>query len=274
MANEHNIRNGIGITVWISSGMKIQETQLALSRFVRMSGRKPTPDDKLELAKRRQRFMKRVNAFHQQALELFPDVDFVEAFVLNPPLQDMFEHEDDMELLADNLPSSDNMLAENMDVILPSSFDILTQGMEIARKQEIDLCIAQANDTLAAIRLEIEHKSFIYWKQINIVEGKKGKMRAYMQVNAVDRNLAHHLRVYSNARRALERLQAPRRLSANFAALRRRIPILFQTSHNLILQVTGTKIFLGFGGSISMEILPKTFTWKNVSIEKAILFSG
>ena len=149
-----------------------------------MSGHKPTQDDKLELVKRRQRFIKRVDAFHRQATELFPDVDFVEAFVLNTPLQDVFEHEDDMELLADNPPSADNMLAENMDIILPSSIDILPQGMEIARKQEIDLCIAQANDTLAAIHLEIGHKSFIYRKQINIVEGKKGKMRAYMQVNA------------------------------------------------------------------------------------------
>ena len=199
MAKEHNIRNGIGMTVWISSGMKIQETQLALSRFIRMRGRKPTDEDKLELAKRRQRFIKRLDAFHRQAAELFPDTDFVDAFVLNPPVEDEFEHDEDIELLAANPRSADDTLPENMDVILPSSFDILPADMEIARKQEIDLRIAQANDTLAALRLEIGHKSFIYRKQINIMEGKKGKTRAYTQVNAVDRNLAHHLRVYSNA---------------------------------------------------------------------------
>ena len=222
MAKEDNNRNGIGITMWISSGLKIQETQLALSRFVRMNGRKPTPDDKLELAKRRQRFIKRVDAFHQQAAELFPNVDFIDAFVLNPPLEDGFEHDDDIELLEVNPPSSDNTLPENMDVILPSSFDILPEGMEMARKQEIDLRIAQANDTLAAIRLEIGHKSFIYRKQINIVEGKKGKTRAYTQVNAVDRNLAHHLRVYSNARWALERLQAPQDIISKFRPIEKK----------------------------------------------------
>ena len=208
MAKEQNIRNGIGITVWISSGMKIQETQLALSRFVRMRGRNPTPEDKLELAKRRQRFIKRLDAFHRQGAELFPDTDFLDPFVLNPPLEDDFEHDDDIELLAANPLSTDDKLPENMDIVLPSSFGILPEGMEIAHKQEIDLRIAQANDTLAAIRLEIGHKSFIYWKQINIVEGKKGKTRAYTQVNAVDRNVAHHLRVYSNARWALGRLKA------------------------------------------------------------------
>ena len=91
MAKEHNIRNGIGMTIWISSGTKIQETQLALSRFVRMRGCKPTDEDKLELAKQRQRFIKRLDAFHRQAAELFPDMDFVDAFVLNPPVEDEFE---------------------------------------------------------------------------------------------------------------------------------------------------------------------------------------
>ena len=227
MAREQIVRNGIGITIWISSGMKIQETQLALSRFARMSGCRPTRDDKLELAKRRQRFLKRVDAFHRQAAELFPDTDFVDAFVLNLPLEDGFEHDDDMELLTENPPSVDNTLPENMDVILPSSFDILPDGMDIAQRQEIDLRIAQANDTLAAIHLEIRHKSFIYRKQINIVQGKKGKMRAYSQVNAVDRNLAHHLRVYSNARWALERLRAPPDVIEKF------LPIEKKDTHTL-----------------------------------------
>ena len=222
MAKEHNIRNGIGMTVWISSGMKIQETQLALSRFVRMRGRKPTDEDKLELAKRRQRFIKRLDAFHRQAAELFPDTDFLDAFVLNPPVEDEFEHDEDIELLAANPRSADDTLPENMDVILPSSFDILPADMEIARKQEIDLRIAQANDTLAALRLEIGHKSFIYRKQINIMEGKKGKMRAYTQVNAVDRNLAHHLRVYSNARWALARLKASPDIISKFQPIEKK----------------------------------------------------
>lgn len=208
MAKEHKIRNAIGITVWLSTGIKLQETQLALSRFVRMTGRKPTRDDKVDLAKRRQKFVRQLDAFHRQGAELFPGIDFLDAFVLNPPSEDQFEHDDDFDMLEANPPSPDKTLPENMDIILPSSFDSLPDGMEIARAQEVDLRTAQANDTLAAIRLEIGHKSFIYRKQINIQEGKKGKTRAYSQVNAVDRNLAHHLRVYSNARWALGRLKA------------------------------------------------------------------
>ena len=38
---------------------------------------------------------------------------------------------------------------------------------------------------------------------------KKRKTRAYDQVNVIDRNLAHHLRVYGQARWALQWLTAP-----------------------------------------------------------------
>ena len=79
-------------------------------------------------------------------------------------------------------------------------------------------------------------------------------------VNAVDRNLAHHLRVYSNARWALERLQAPPEIISKFHPIEKKdtrtLPNISQSNtpgHRI-------KIFLGFGGSISMEILPKTFT--------------
>ena len=97
-----------------------------------MRGRNPTAEDKVELAKRQQRFLKRLDAFHRQGAELFPDTDFLDPFVLNPPLEDDFEHDDDIELLAANPPSADDKLPENMDIVLPSSFDILPEGMEIA----------------------------------------------------------------------------------------------------------------------------------------------
>jgi hypothetical protein len=137
-------------------------------------------------------------------------------------------------LLAANPQGWDNTLPENMDTILPLSFDILPDGMEMAGKQEVDLRIAQANDTLVAICLEIGHKSFIYLKQINILQGKKGKTRAYMQVNAVDRNLAHHLQVYSNARWALARLQAPPDIIRTFQPIQgkdtHRLPSISQSN--------------------------------------------
>ena len=182
--------------------------RLALSRFIRMMGRKPTADDKVDLAKRRQIFLRRIDAFDGQASELFPGVDFSIESVHAPPVEDGYEHDDDLEMLLANPPSSDKLLPENMEIILPSSFTDLPEQMAIARQREIHLRIAQANDTLAAIRLEIGHKSFIYRKEINIQESKKGKTRAYAQVNTADRNLAHHLRVYAQARWALSRLGA------------------------------------------------------------------
>jgi hypothetical protein len=173
-----------------------------------MMGRKPTPEDKLDLAKRRQMFLRRIDAFEREAYELFPGVDFVSQTMNIPPVEDGYEYDDDLETLLANPPSSDRQMAESMEVILPSSFPDLPEQMAIARQREIHLRIAQANDTLAAIRLEIGHKSFIYRKEINNQESKKGKTRSYDKVNTADRNLAHHLRVYAQARWALARLGA------------------------------------------------------------------
>jgi hypothetical protein len=106
--------------------------------------------------------------------EIFPRVDFLSESMDTSPLEDNYEHDNDLETLLANSPTSNKLLPKNMEIGLPSSFTCLLEQMAMARQQEIELQIAQANDTLAAICLEIRHKSFIYWKQINIQESKKG----------------------------------------------------------------------------------------------------
>ncbi|KIJ92472.1 hypothetical protein K443DRAFT_135283 [Laccaria amethystina LaAM-08-1] len=93
--------------------------------------------------------------------------------------------------------------------------------MQATRQVEIELRVAQANDTLASIRLDIGHKLFVYRKKVNVEESKKGKTQAYDQVNAIDRNLAHHLRVYGQARWALQRLSAPEHLLSRFKEIKK-----------------------------------------------------
>ena len=172
-------------------------------------GKKPTSDEKLELARRRQRFVKRLDTFEQEAMTLFPDVDFAGPEFQVPPTMDEYEHQEDFELLKESTSHADTDLPEYREIILPSAFTDLPGTMNTARLVEIELRIAQANDTLASIRLDIGHKSFIFRKKINLDESKKGKTQAYNQVNTIDRNLAHHLRVYGQARWSLQHLSAP-----------------------------------------------------------------
>lgn len=183
-------------------------------------GKKPTSEDKLELARRRQRFVKRLDSFEEQAVIFFPEVSFSEA-LLAPPTMDEYEHEEDLELLRNNPPQADNILPEYREIILPSAFSIVPQTMKGAREIEIELRVAQANDRLASIRLDIGHKSFVYRKKINVEESKKGKTRSYDEVNTIDRNLAHHLRVYSQARWALHQLTAPSNILSRFEEIKK-----------------------------------------------------
>ena len=132
-------------------------------------------------------------------MTLFPDVEFSRRDFHVPPMMDEYEHQEDFKVLQESGPYGDTSLPEYREIILPSAFPNIPRTMKMAREVEIELRIAQANDTLASIRLDIGHKSFIFWKKINVDESKKGKTRAYDQVNAIDRNLAHHLRVYGQA---------------------------------------------------------------------------
>ena len=184
-------------------------------------GKKPTSDEKLELARRRQRFVKRLDTFEQEAMTLFPDVDFAGPEFQVPPTMDEYEHQEDFELLKESTSHADADLPEYREIILPSAFTDLPGTMNTARLVEIELRIAQANDTLASIRLDIGHKSFIFRKKINLDESKKGKTRAYNQVNAIDRNLAHHLRVYGQARWSLQHLSAPSDILMRFKEIKK-----------------------------------------------------
>lgn len=184
-------------------------------------GRKPTSEDKLELARRRQRFVKRLDSFEQEAITLFPDVEFSGRDFHVPPMMDEYEHQEDFKVLQESGPYGDTSLPEYREIILPSAFPNIPGTMKMACEVEIELRIAQANDTLASIRLDIGHKSFIFRKKINVDESKKGKTRAYDQVNAIDRNLAHHLRVYGQARWSLQQLSAPPNILTRFKEIKK-----------------------------------------------------
>ncbi|KIJ92471.1 hypothetical protein K443DRAFT_46691, partial [Laccaria amethystina LaAM-08-1] len=73
MAKEQSLRKNIGLSLWISTGIKLQETQ----------------------------FMKRLDTFEQEAVTTFLEVNFSDEFHV-PPVMDEYEHPDDFELLQIN----------------------------------------------------------------------------------------------------------------------------------------------------------------------------
>ncbi|EAU92244.2 hypothetical protein CC1G_10130 [Coprinopsis cinerea okayama7 len=216
MVKEQRRNKHIGVTSWLSLGIKIQESQLTLKAFKRTLPRLDlrTELQNLELVRRREQLRNDITEFLETGAGLFPQVDFDEYSWVTPPQTNPEIEGDDedsdsgMELDPENPFLEDDRDPEDADVPLPSSFSQLPVSMESAAQKEIQLRIAQANDALETVRTEIGHKSFLYRSNIRLADGKKQKTRGYAAVKSVNQNMRHHIRLYNQARWSLRRLGA------------------------------------------------------------------
>ncbi|KAH6885997.1 hypothetical protein BKA70DRAFT_1236736 [Coprinopsis sp. MPI-PUGE-AT-0042] len=145
---------------------------LHLKAYIRNLPRLDLRTDNQELEKERCRKQLQADAvrFLEDAQRLFPAVDFKDYQWFNPPDTnpsiDLEVDEDyQFDLESDN-PFVDSIKdPEALDIPLPSAFQTLPASMKSARQKEISLRIAQANDSLEAIRMEIGHKSYLIYNQ-------------------------------------------------------------------------------------------------------------
>ncbi|KAG2007445.1 hypothetical protein CC2G_015139 [Coprinopsis cinerea AmutBmut pab1-1] len=184
MVEEQNQNIGVGVTSWLTTGFKIQESQLQLKAFRRSLPRQSLRTDaqELELVKKRETLHSEISSFWTSTQILFPDVNLDQYRYLNPPesAADIDGEDQDSEPIlldyGDN-PFTEAPDPEDVDIPLPSSFDRLPTLMRSAGRKEIKLRVAQANDALEAIRTEIGHKSYLFRSNIRLADGKKQKTR-------------------------------------------------------------------------------------------------
>ncbi|KAH6867625.1 hypothetical protein BKA70DRAFT_1380018 [Coprinopsis sp. MPI-PUGE-AT-0042] len=201
MDKEQVSNTGLGITSWISAGMKIQETQQGVCAFIhrqgkqRTEGKRLTETQSVEIAKKREALQKEINEFYTTGAALFPDVDFQELKCDLPPQGSVeienndTDSEEDGEATLRQFSLSRND-AENIELPLPSSFPAgIPASMETALDYEHKLRIGQMDDLLEKIWSDIGHKSFLYCSNVRLAEGKKGVTQGYDAVHAVDRTL-------------------------------------------------------------------------------------
>ncbi|KAH6888763.1 hypothetical protein BKA70DRAFT_1235295 [Coprinopsis sp. MPI-PUGE-AT-0042] len=214
MEKEQSENSGLGITSWLVAGMKIQESQERVRALVRSLGvRKSWTDlQRLEVTKKREQLQLDVNNFYENAILLFPEVNFRDIKCDTAPEESVeIDGEDDSneeaEVQERNRFSVSQNQAEDIELPLPSTFPSeLPPSMDAANDFEIKLRVAQADDFLENIRTDIGHKSFLYRSNIRLAEGKRLKTRGYDTINAVDANLRLNIKIYHQARWALRRL--------------------------------------------------------------------
>jgi len=81
-------------------------------------------------------------------------------------------------------------------------------GLETLAKQEIELRVGQANDSLAALRVELGHKSLLFRSKVRYSKNQKGKTRAWKEVAQSAGRVMKHVACYQRAQQALKRLGA------------------------------------------------------------------
>jgi hypothetical protein len=198
----------------------LTQSRAELAAFVKARGNHPSSDQKLEIMKRREKLAKQLEDFSEAGQGNFPNLDLREGTIHDPPLSEEILDDDDWSDCEDemavptvpSLPNQDYGSAEHQQILLPSSFRaaLLPPSLGEARWVEIQLRVAQANNALKRLREAIGYKSFLYRKRIRPEKKKKPQTRAYAAIHASDREMKSALRVYNQARWALDQLDAPK----------------------------------------------------------------
>jgi hypothetical protein len=185
----------------------------------------------LEVVRKREQLQADITLFGDTAQSLFPQVDFQEFRCRGPPDSNPEIEGDDVEDLKKSAfddPKNpfledvdDAIQPEDVEITLPSSFDNIPLPMKSARAKEIKVRVAQANDVLEGVRIEVGHKSYLYRSNVRLATGKKQKTRGYDAVKAADGTMRHLLRVYNHARWALSRLHAEGSILKRFKEVQR-----------------------------------------------------
>jgi hypothetical protein len=100
---------------------------------------------------------------------------------------------------------------ERVAICLPSALGkarVATLGLQVLASQEMELRKGQANDALAALRIELGHKALLFRTKVRQSSNTKGKTRAWANIRVSSMEVMRHVRSYKRARQALEALGA------------------------------------------------------------------
>ncbi|KAI0738383.1 hypothetical protein C8Q80DRAFT_1262908 [Daedaleopsis nitida] len=202
-----------GEATWLSAGLRLEKRKLSIAHAAQRLRTDASESERLDLRKQRERLARAIVTFHNTAkthlsLQSLPDSLL--------PAEDLVGSGGEWDDVSDPSaaqPSEDGFLRpEEQAIALPSTLGIqylVHRGRADLALKERKLREGQMNDSLQAIRTGIGYKSLLYRTKIRKANSTKSKLRSFDEVHVADETVRRHVRIYSQSRRAMERLFIP-----------------------------------------------------------------
>lgn len=197
------------VATWISTGLAIEEAQIALLIEVRRIGRRSTETQRLDIARQRDRLQGQIDGFARSALthlgEGFDADDEPED--LNVDILD--DLDDDPADFTETSHAWTN--SPELTVIpLPSNL-----GVDRCRRcmaedlipLEMSLREGQANDALHNLRIYLCNKAILFRTSVRQAKSQALKTRAWSQVTSVQQAVSLHASIYTKTRKQMMKLE-------------------------------------------------------------------
>ncbi|PIL26690.1 hypothetical protein GSI_11217 [Ganoderma sinense ZZ0214-1] len=211
--NEGGDAEQLGVADWIGTGLRIEETKLAVAHAARRVKATSGTETRLSLVQQRQRLAASIAAFHKSGRKHMPGYLPGDGGGLETDAT-LFgaEWDEEVEAATDADPDVPADRPEQHPLGLPSTFGIefLAQtGLLHLAEKERHLREGQLNDALQGIRTGIGYKSLLYRAKVRNASSYRAKLRSFDDVHVADEGVRKYVRVYQQARQAMEQLFDP-----------------------------------------------------------------
>ncbi|KAG1907979.1 uncharacterized protein F5891DRAFT_939182, partial [Suillus fuscotomentosus] len=203
LLEEGNARNAApsrrSVATWISTGLAIEEAQIALLIEVRRIGRRSTETQRLDIACQRDRLQGQIDGFARSALthlgEGFDADDEPEDLDVDI-LDDLDDDPADFTETSHTWTNSPELTV----IPLPSNLGDLIP-------LEMSLREGQANDALHNLRIYLCNKAILFRTTVRQANSQALKTRAWSQVTSMQQAVSLHASIYTKTRKQMMKLE-------------------------------------------------------------------
>ncbi|KAI1783621.1 hypothetical protein LXA43DRAFT_1102319 [Ganoderma leucocontextum] len=206
-----------GAASWISAGIRLEERKLSIAYTARTIWTATGSTERLSLAQQRQKLETAIMAFHKAGDKHLQGAISVNGVPIDDDPTDPGAVWDTLESGSEpagvaappRSASEEEFAPERRPIALPSTLGLSylrARGLLDLADKERRLREGQMNDCLQGIRTAIGYKSLLYRTKVRKANSYRNKLRSFDEIRVTDDGLMKHVRAYSQARKAMERL--------------------------------------------------------------------